>query len=341
MLILIACCGMVLAEEFPILQNQVEIRQAHLEWKGAGHEIGMEATIEYINEISDGAGAVELSVLLNNFKNQSNTAATLTTHVALNNALRQAKQITTSFRMETRQQMKEHKGKGVALMAQIKAVLAAKEGEINSLKDAYWTTVRNNSLETFDMRVERAQEVLNKISDNGYDIVAAQAKLDEIKGKRSGLESALEAKNNAQIRQRNTEILNLSKELRQIVRDLQIQIPQDTRIKHWLHVGDRVVERTATIISELKTLGIDVVELEAIHAQAITDLAKVQSEFDAGNSGGAITALQDLKTTLIELRAAYQELIFGGLLPTNMEVKVGGTISALDNTVTEMEKSIE
>ena len=88
-------------------------------------------------------------------------------------------------------------------------------------------------------------------------------------------------------------------------------------------------------------MGIDVAELESIHIQAVTDLAKAQSEFDTGNSEGAITALEDLKTTLIELRAAYQELIFGGSLPEDMEVKIEATMNALDNTVTEMEKSVE
>ena len=294
-LILIACCGMVSAEEFPVLEKQVQMRQAHLEWKGAGHEIGMEATIEYINEISDDMGAVQLSSLLNDFKNQSNTMATLTTHVALNNALRQAKQITTSFRMETRQQMKEYKGKGLALMTQIKTALEEKEGELNGLKDAYWGAVRNNTLEIFDMRIERAQEVLDTLSENGYDTSEAQTKLDEIQSERSSLESALNEKDHIEIRQAHLEILNLSKELRQIVKDLQVKIPQNIMIKHWIHVGDRVVDRTATIISELKTLGIDVSELENIHVQAVTDLEKAQSEFDAGNSEGAITALKDLK----------------------------------------------
>ena len=332
--------GSAFAADFPILTKQVEIRQAHLEWKSAGQEIGMETIIAYINEISENAGAAQLSSLLDGFKNQSQTMQTLTTHVAFNNAFKQLRKITTDFRLETRKQMKEHKGKASALISKIKIALEEKQSELDGLKDAFLAVGKNNSLEIFDIRVNHAQEVLNALSANGYDITAAQAKLDEIKNKRSSLESALDEQDNTKIRQVHLEILNFSKELRQIVRDLQVEVPKNKMIKHWTHVGDRVVERTNTIISELETLGIDTTTLRGIHSQAEVDLEKARNEFDAGNFEEAINALKDLKTDLIELRDAYEVLVSGDVLPKNMENKIEATINALDNTVGKMENSI-
>ena len=59
--------GSAFAADFPILTKQVEIRQAHLEWRATTQEIGMETVVEYINEISDDAGAVQLSSLFSDF----------------------------------------------------------------------------------------------------------------------------------------------------------------------------------------------------------------------------------------------------------------------------------
>jgi len=154
------------------------------------------------------------------------------------------------------------------------------------------------------------------------------------------LEGALNGRDNIKILQVHLEILDLSKELHKIVRDLQVEIPQEMRVKFWINVGDRVVERTDTIISELATLGIDVTELREIHSKAKTDLKKAQDEFNVGNLEEAIDALKDLKTDFIELRDAYEELVFGGVLSGDTKVKVESTSAVLSDTIKDMEESI-
>jgi bifunctional DNA-binding transcriptional regulator/antitoxin component of YhaV-PrlF toxin-antitoxin module len=154
------------------------------------------------------------------------------------------------------------------------------------------------------------------------------------------LEGALNGRDNIKILQVHLEILDLSKELRKIVRDLQVEIPQEMRVKFWMNVGDRVVERTDTIISELATLEIDVTELRVIHSKAENDLEKAQDEFNAGNLEEAIDALKDLKTDFIELRDAYEELVFGGVLSGDTKVKVESTSAVLSDTIKDMEESI-
>ena len=50
--------------------------------------------------------------------------------------------------------------------------------------------------------------------------------------------------------------------------------------------------------------------------------------------------LKDLKTDLIELRDAYDELLFEGMLPEEAESAVEKMSDMLDNTASNMEKSI-
>jgi uncharacterized protein YpuA (DUF1002 family) len=331
------CVSVASADEFPILDKQVDIRQAHLRWTSTIQETSMEAVIAYIDEISNGTeGASELESLRDEFHAQTETIGSLTTHVALNNALRQLRQITTDFRVETRKQMNEHNGRYLELANRVKTALEENKNELDNLKDTYWEERKDNALAIFDTRVERAQNVLNTLRDKGYDTSEAQGKLDEITAKRSELEDTFDAKDNLAIAQVHRDIFELSKELARIVRDLQVEIPREVRVRHWIHVGERVVDRTATIISELDRLGIDVTELREIHAQAETDLEKAKEAFDASDLEGAIDALKDLKTDLIELRDAYEELVFGGALSEDLKATVESTSAVLGDTIEEM-----
>ena len=326
--------------EFPILEKQLEIRQAHLKWITAILDVSMEATVEYIDEISEGTGTSELSSLLDDFRDQTGKIETLTTHVALNNAIRQLGDILRDFRLETREQMKEHDGKDWMLLTRIVLALDENKEKLDNLEDEYWEIREKNSLEILDIYVDWAQDILDILEDNGYDTAEAQEKLDEIKDQRDDLEDALKDRDRIEILQIHLEIIDLSMELSQIVRDLQVEIPPKKIVEHWINVGDRMVERTDTIISELETLGIDVTELQKIHSKAEEDLERAQDEFDAGNLIGAIDALKDLKTDLIELRDAYEGLISEGALPEDMEAKVEAMIDTLDDTVEDMEDSI-
>ena len=338
--LLIVFSSGVFAEDFPILDKQVEIRQDHIQWITSIQEVSMEAVIDYIDEISNGTGTSELSSLLSDFQDQTALIGTLTTHIALNNALKQLKDITTDFRTETIIQMNDFNGVRLTLSSRIKTAVEANQDELDALKDTYWETRKTNRLAIFDIRVERAQNITDKLTGLEYNTTETQEKLDEIKDKRTDLENALDERDNGKIHQVSLEILDLSKELRTIVRNLQIQIPQETRVQYWIRVGERVVERTETIISELETLGLDVSELKEIHLKAEADLKEAQDAFDAGNIEGAIDALHDLKADLIDLRDAYDELISGGELSGDVETKVELTSDALSTTITEMEDSI-
>jgi len=330
----------VSAEEFPILDKQVEIRQAHLAWISAVQETSMEAIIAYIDEISNGTGTSELTSLRDDFKDQTDKIETLTTHVALNDALRQLQQITADFRVEGRKQMSAYNCKYAELANELKAALAENKETLDNLEDTYWEMRKTNALEIFDLRVENAQTILDTLENLGYSTSEAQAKLDEITDKKSDLETALENRDNLEIYLVNVDILELSEELAEIVRDLQIEIPKDIRVTYWLDVGARVVERTGNIITELETLGMDVIELQEIHEQAETDLEAAQDAFDAGDLDGAIAALEDLKTDLIELREAYDALVVGGILPEDVAAEIEATSATLSGTVEKMEKSL-
>lgn len=340
-ILLVLVSPLVASSEFPILDKQVQIRQAHLAWITATQEIRMQAAIEYVSNISAGQGTAELYILLADLQEQQGKIQTLTTHVALNTALRQLQQITVDFRKELRTQMVAYQGKTLVLLNKIQTAIENNETMLSALEDTYWTIRQTNELWIFDTRITNAQTILNTLTSRGYNTTEAQTKLDEIQGQRSELEAAYQARNQNQIHSVNTQIITLSNELREIVRNLQIQIPQEKKVQYWIHVGERAVNRTATIISELETLGINVTSLQQIHTQAEADLAKATDAFDANDTQGAIDALHDLKGDFIALRDAYRELILKAMITGDEKTKVEQTNTALDDTINGIDTSIE
>lgn len=328
----------VFASDFPILDMQVEIRQRHLEWTTTIVNINMDAIIDYIDEISEGNGTSELLSLSSDFDYQIDKMKDLTTHVALDNALRQLANTIADFGSETRRQMSEYDSKPLELLSRIKDSFDNSQGELDALQAEYWETRKTNALGILDIRIVRAQDVLTELGRRGHDVEEAQRKLNQIIEKSSVLEDALNEKDSNKIHQVNLEILELSKELVGIVRDLQVEIPKKRIVSYWITVGSRVLERTDTIISELEKLGIDVAKLKDIHSKARTDLETAQQKFEDDKLDEAIEALKVLKADFVELKEAYEELVNN--LSGNMKTKIELTINALSDTVEHMEDSI-
>ncbi len=328
---------MITASEFPVLDKQVEIRQAHLLLMIEAQDIRMQAAIEYISEISASQGNSTLEDLIANLQEQKEKIQTLTTHVALNTAILQLIQLTSDFQQELHTKMNAYQGKILILLNQIQIALENNATMLSTLEDSYWTIRQANELWIFDNRVANAQTILNTLTSRGYNTTQAKTKLDEIQDKRSDLQAVYEAQNQNKIHSLNMQILTLSKELRTIVKNLQIQIPQEKRVQYWIHVGERAVDRTATIISELETLRIDVTILQEIHSQAKVDLDRTKEAFKANDIQGAIDALHELKADFVDLKNAFYDLVNDRKVTGDSKTLCEQTQIALNDTVDGLE----
>lgn len=331
--------NLAVATEFPILDKQVEIRQARIAILTKTQEISMQAVIDYMEEVSNGSGHSKLESIKDEFVDQADTLQTLTTHVGVNNALRGLRDVTTDFRVKTRERMTEHHGRPLVLLGNIAIAIADHKDELDDLRGAYWDKRKENELEIFDIRIERGQKILDKLEEHGYNITEAQEKLDEIEAKRDDLEDALDSQNHLEVIAVQVEIFRLSGELIEIVRDTQFDKPTKLRVRHWIAVGERVLERTNTIISELETLGYDVSELEEIHDEAEGHLEDAKAAYEDGDMEAAGEALKAFRDSLRELKDAYRDLVFGED-DEEIEAEVEAISDALEETADEMEASI-
>ena len=343
-LLLLASCllpGVATASEYPVLDNQVETRQAHLKWLLTLQEVSMEAVVEYIEEISEGKGTSELGDILAEFSEAAEDVESYTTHVGLNNFIRGLKDVTRSFSSETRSRMSEYDGKALVLVVRIGEKIAENQDQLDALKDHYWADREENVLENFDIRVERAQGVLDVLEERGYDVSEAQDKLDEISALRGDLQSALEERDGLEILEASLDALELSRELAEIVWNLQVEVPPSRIVKHWMNVGQRVVERCDVIIDELESLGLDTEGLEAIHGEAEHHLAEIQTRLEGGDIEGAVDALRELKDDMLELCNAYLDLVFPEGVPDELEEAMGALAERLEEIAENMAESLE
>ena len=342
-LLLLSCLspGFALASDYPILDNQVETRIAQLEWILGIQEVSMGAVVEYINEVSEDNGTATLTIILADFSGRLDGLSSYSTHVGLNNFLRDLKDVTRDFRDESKDMMTEYDGKYLVLIARIALKLEDSETQLEALKDNYWTVRSGNVLENFDIRIERAEGILDLLETRGYNITEADAKLAEISALRVELVAALEAEDNLEILAVSLESLELSGELALIVKNLQVTIPPKRVIGHWVNVGNRVVDRTGTIIDELKTVGLDVSTLEAIHSEAESHASLAEEKYGEGDLVGAVNALTDLQGDIEDLIDAYTGLVFPEGIPAEVETAMSNLANKLQEIATKLSDALE
>ena len=333
--------GIAAALDYPVLDNQLETRRRHLTWLLTLQEASMEAVHDYIDEISDGEGASRLETLLDDYREAVADIDSYDTHVGLNNYIRSLRDVTTSFREETRERMSQYDGRPVVLLIRIAERIDDDSERLERLRDEYWESKNRNTLANFDIRVERAQHVLDLLEERGYDVSEAQAKLDDIAALRDDLEAALGDQDNAEILRVSLKALELSRQLADLVRDLQVQVPAKRVLQHWINVGERVLDRTDTIIDELDHLGLNTGELEEIHGEAEGHLALAVEKLEEEDYEAAADALHDLKDSLMELRDAYLDLVFPEGFPDELEDAMDTMAEKLEDLVDNMQESFE
>jgi hypothetical protein len=336
--VVIACVFMAIPATatdttYPILDNQVAIRQAHIAWQAAIYEAKMLATVDYFASLN--GDTTKLSSILSQFQDKAGQAGSISTHVGLNNLLRDMTDLVRQFREETRTQMAASKGRPVELMAKMNDAVKS-DPQIASLESTYWSTRETNRLADFDTRVSRAQTILDTLKGKGYDTAGPQATLGQISAKRSDLESALASRDNTRIQSVDQSIADLWQTLAQQVRDLQVSVSDDQKVKFWLDAGRRIMGRVDMIDRDLKSLGVDTSTLDPLVTTAKSDLAAAQDSYDSGDITTAKVDLQTFRLDLKNLRDAYRALVAGGKVTGTAADQVQSLANTLDSTTNQI-----
>ncbi|MDP3564665.1 MAG: hypothetical protein Q8R70_09265, partial [Methanoregula sp.] len=193
----------VIIDTFPIFENQLAVRQAHVAWLAAKEDVGMQAAIAYVQSVN--GSTAKLSIINENFRKSLASVAKAESHEALDVIMQDFRMSTQSFRDETTVQMKASNGKPGDLRESMQSALAA-SGFVKLSEDQYWDTRGRTELADFDQRAGVAGELLAAFRSNGYEITTAQEKLTEITTMRNELATAIRARDNPGIEQAHKKI---------------------------------------------------------------------------------------------------------------------------------------
>jgi hypothetical protein len=280
-------------------------QKACLTWKAAERESEMIASIEYINGLK-GTNSTTLDGLLEQYQEREGQIARLSTYTVLINLLTEMNKVNLQFRQELKKQMEAGRGVTARLNEDVDDMVAWNK-RLPVLESTYWSARMSDEQANFDTQMQRATDVLANLTAQGYDTTDASFKIDEIGGRRSDLRQALNARDPAQIQIAQQQISVLSKELVQIVKNLQVQGSQDRQIRFHIREGNRATRRAEMINANLRSRNISPAKVVQYTAAAKTDLAAAQAALDTKNTDGAKASLHAARQDLTSLAQAYRD----------------------------------
>jgi hypothetical protein len=322
-----------ITEVFPLLENQVDVRQAHLAWLAAKEKAEMEATVDYVTSVN-GSTKVLISIM-NDFQHSAEMIPALNTHSDLDTEMQTFREIADKFHRETSLQMTTALGRPEDLR-QVVQTSVRNSVEAKSFENQYWHIRQSAEIAIFDLRLERTQNSLNTLREQGYEISAAQEKLTEITTMRTDLATVLRNRNDAGIEQAHKKIHTASIEYVQAVRDIKRTTTQNTHLHYLLEQGEGVMTRSGMVNADLKSIGITTNQPEKFVTLGNTQIATAQNQINAGDTPGAKATVSEFRETVKDLRDAYREILVTEDLPRLTAQGVLSVAQSLDITATRM-----
>ena len=333
LLVLLALCTPALGA--PYSQNELAIRQAHLDWVAFNAETEMNAAITYIYPLYS-TDTSHLNELLLEFREQEALIPETTGREDFENITARMRAITAEFQNESQVQMTIGYGKQDELSFAIGAA-TTNNPYIGQRQRAYWSIRRTNQLQDFDAWTEETQASLDTLKKQGFDMAAAQRSLDVIGSKRPDLESALESKSEGRIATVNGVIFPLTRQLGEQVQEAQAQVSDAERMQFFVEQGYRAVARADQINNDLMFILLDIGPAEPPLRQLKIDLAVTDRMLGTGSLATAKTPLSLVKRDLKDLSMAYRNTVNTADLPPDLTAALRAMVITLDNTADQME----
>jgi hypothetical protein len=323
----------IIIDTFPIFENQLAVRQAHVAWLAAKEDAGMQATIAYMQSVN--GSTTKLSTIRESFRKSQTNVGQADSHEALDAILQDFRGITPSFREETVVQMKASNGIPDDLRQSIQSALASSTN-VRSLDDQYWDIRKKTDLADFDLRVERSTEMLTAFRSNDYEITAAQEKFTEITTMRNELATAIRTRDNQGIEQAHKKIHSASIGFAQSLRELRMNISQDTNLRQKIEQGRAMMTRAGMVNADLQTRGLINGSAGTYVATGTTQLAIATTQLDNGNMEGARATLLQFRSTVQSMRDSYRAVLVKEDLPQTTAQGVLSVAQSLDITAARM-----
>jgi hypothetical protein len=315
------------------MENQFTVRQAQLAYLAVKEEVGMQETIRYLASRNGSTGT--LSTLMASTEISALAIRSAGSHAVLDSELENLRGVTQSFRKETDLQMKTLNGHPDDLRTNIQSAVESSSA-LQLLLNNYWRVRENTELEDFDLRVDRAQETLDTLLENGHEITPAQEKLEEIITMRTELATALRTRNNAGIELAHKKIHATSIEYARIISNPESTASTDTRLGQTIDQGIGVMTRSGMVNANLDHSRIEITRAEELVIQGKIQILEAQDLLRDNDADGTRASLSEFRNTLKDLQDTYRGILVTEDLPQATAQGVLSVARSLDVTAAQI-----
>jgi hypothetical protein len=319
--------GTAVIGTFPMFDNQIAVRQAHIAWLATREDTGMQATMRYLASVNGSTG--KLASLNRDFRIYENTIRNAGSGDRISSGLSALCSTTEAFRIEADARMKSSGGRPAELASAVQLAIAENAG-ISSLEDQYWEIRSSTGLADLDLWIQRAGRTLGQLQENGYEVTAAQEKLTEITTMRSQLANAFRARDDDGIEQVRETIHAASIDYATTVRMMKKNSSESEEMALLINQSEGVLVRSGMMNANLKSLGINCTQMQALVENGQYQIGTAQAQLNSGNPAGADATLTGFRSTLQSLRDGYRGILVREDLPPTTAQGVLSVAQSLD-----------
>jgi hypothetical protein len=312
---------------FPLFDDTIGVRQAHIAWLATREDAGMQATMRYLSSINGSTGT--LSSLSHDFRTYLDAARHAGTDEKLQSGLAALCSTMDLFRLETDAELKAAAGDPAVLRAQVQSAVAGNPA-IELLEDQYWETRSGAELAGFDQWLGQAGVPLRQLQESGYEVTTAQEKLAAIAAMRDRLADALRARDDAGIEQAREAIHAASIEYATSIRNVKKSSTEQEQMTTILDQSRGVLTRSGMMNANLSALGINCTETQVLVGTGHSLITAAQTQMSAGKAGAARATIAEFRGTLQSLRDAYRGILVREDLPPATAQGVLSVAQSLD-----------
>ncbi|HVP96952.1 hypothetical protein [Methanoregula sp.] len=279
--------------------EHIAAMQAYTAYSGELFKAKMGGAIQYIGTLN------QSTTTLQNDEQQFLGTVSSVQSMSSNDSIMQAwgtmTQQVAQFRADLKTALSAGGGSESALQAAVNSSVTADQTNIQNLDTTYWTAREKSRLDEFSYNDGRRTDLLANLTAKGMDVSSAQAIESQIQALQPQLQAALNARDEAQISQINSQIDSLCQQLSQAVVNLAWQARQTARLAQFTNTTSRMQDR----LTNLTARGLDVSGAQNILSQ----ITAFQPQLQAALQNHDQSTLSSINSQLMSLDQQYAQAL--------------------------------
>ena len=273
--------------------------QAYTAYAGELFKAKMDGAIQYIETLNQSTSTLQNDE--QQFLETVSSVQSMNSNDSITGAWGTMTQQVAQFRTDLKTALSAGNGSESALAAAVNSSVTADQANIQGLDTTYWTDREKSRLDEFSYNDGRRTALLANLTAKGIDVSSAQAIESQIQALQPQLQAALNAHDETELSQVNSQIDSLCQQLSQAVVNLSWQARETARLAQFTNTTTRMQDR----LTNLTARGLDVSDAQTILSQ----ITALQPQLQTALQDHDQSAVGSINAQLVSLDQQYFQAI--------------------------------